>query len=222
MRAGGIVVEARTRKEVVRVAQSHYTDEPVRRYGLLLLVSLCIFAVEFTGGHLTGSLALMADAWHVFSDNMSIIVALSSLAAVRLWGANKRRADLVAAGINLGLIAAVMLAVFIAAIGRLSEPPAIESGLALLIAIATGAANVLQHYIHERAAEEHRDHTHRTVGAHILKDLKLSIGVVAGLGAVELTGITRLDPLISMGVVCWILWGTKDTALEWWRAVRHT
>ena len=71
----------------------------------MLLVTLCVAVVELVGAFLSGSLALFADAGHMFIDSAAIVVALSASYVATLPASPRRtfgyhRAEILAALIN--------------------------------------------------------------------------------------------------------------------------
>src|SRR5215213_7349504 len=98
-----------------------------RALAVVLALTAGFTAVEIVGGLLTGSLALLADAGHMLSDNVSLGVAL-----VAAWLAQRpatpeksfgyRRAGILAALANGITLVAISVWIFIEAYARLREP----------------------------------------------------------------------------------------------------
>src|ERR671927_1586918 len=99
-----------------------------RALGVVLALTASFTVVEIVGGLLTGSLALLADAGHMLSDNLSLGVALFAA-----WLAGRpatpersfgyRRAEILAALANGITLVAISVWVFVEAYSRLREPP---------------------------------------------------------------------------------------------------
>src|SRR5215211_7864476 len=94
----------------------------------VLLLTASFTVAEVVGGLLTGSLALLADAGHMLSDNLSLGLALfAAWLAQRPATPNKsfgyRRAEILAALANGVTLVAVSIWVFVEAYSRLKEPP---------------------------------------------------------------------------------------------------
>src|SRR5207342_1658458 len=101
-----------------------------RRMWVALGINLGMFGAEAVGGVITGSLAVLADAGHLLSDVGSIGLALFAAAlAARPAGARMtfgyQRSEILAALVNGLLLVGVAVAVAIAAVGRLGDPPGI-------------------------------------------------------------------------------------------------
>src|SRR5215213_6117229 len=94
-------------------------------------INVGLLLAEAVGGVITGSLAVLADAGHLLSDAGSIVLALIAARLATLPAAGRRtfgyqRSEVLAALVNGLLLVAVSVAVAIAALGRLSDPPGID------------------------------------------------------------------------------------------------
>jgi cobalt-zinc-cadmium efflux system protein len=158
-------------------------------------------AVEVVGGLLTGSLALLADAVHMLSDNVAIALAL-----VAVWLGTKpatpertfgyRRAEVLAALANGVTLVALSIWIFYAAITRLDDPPDVLGGWMLAIAVAGVAVNLATGAILLRA----RSGSLNVEAAfrHVVADLLGSIGVIVAALVILLTGRLEADPIASI------------------------
>jgi cobalt-zinc-cadmium efflux system protein len=157
--------------------------------------------VEVVGGLLTGSLALLADAGHMLSDNVSIAVALFAVwiaarppTPERTYGF--KRAEILAALANGATLVLVALWIFYEAAQRFQDPPDVLGGWMLAIAVVglfvnVGAALVLSR---PRKGSLNLEAAFR----HVLADLLGSAGVIAAALVILLTGWLYADPLISV------------------------
>lgn len=201
----------------------HHAGETVRaRNRRALAVALAVtaaFAVaEAAGGLLTGSLALIADAGHMLTDMAAL--GLSLFAA---WVAGRPstprktygyyRAEILAALVNGAALVLISLAIGWQAVTRLSDPPAVDSGPMLLVAIAGLLANVLAGAVLLRAGGESLNV--RGALLHVAGDALGSVGAI-GAGAVILTtGWQQADALASLLIAVLILLGS-------WRLLRES
>jgi cobalt-zinc-cadmium efflux system protein len=182
-----------------------------------LAINVAMLAVEAVGGVLTGSLAVLADAGHLVSDVGSIALALFAAAlATRPAGDRMtfgyQRSEILAALTNGLLLVAVAIAVAIAAVGRLGDPPQIDGlgvlGLGLFGLLGNlGATLVL-------ARGERVDVNLEGVLRHSAADAVGSLGVVLA-GAVVLAGGSPIvDPIVSLAIAALILASS-------WRLIRE-
>jgi len=179
----------------------------------VLGVAATILAVEIVGGLISGSLALMADAGHVFADNTAI--AISIVVAV-LIKKGSREDSVRSKGfyINCALLIFVALWILIEAYDRYMNPRNIISWVMITIAIIGMLGNYIQHVILHNVADEHKHQTHRALSLHVLSDLMMSVGVAVGGILIWVTGLYVLDPIISSGIALWFLWQTIKLILN--------
>ena len=103
-------------------------------------ITFTVMVAEIIGSVLTGSLALLADAGHMFTDSAGLLIALiaSSLALkpatlTRTWG--YQRAEIIAAAAQAALLLAVGGFVIVEGIRRLFEPPEVGESMMLWFGI---------------------------------------------------------------------------------------
>jgi cobalt-zinc-cadmium efflux system protein len=176
-----------------------------------------MLVAEAVGGVLTGSLAVLADAGHLLSDVGAIALALfaATLAARPAGGRmtfGYQRSEILAALTNGLLLVAVAVAVGIAAIGRLGDPPQIDGlgvlGLGLLGLLGNlGATFVLAH-------GEREDVNLEGVLRHSAADALGSLGVVVAGAFVLAGGSDAIDPIVSLLIAALILASS-------WRLIRE-
>jgi cobalt-zinc-cadmium efflux system protein len=156
---------------------------------------------EIIGGLITGSLALLADAGHMLSDNFSLGLALFAF-----WLSAKpptpersfgfKRAEILAALINGVTLVAISLWIFYEAYHRFQDPPEILGGWMMAVAVIGLLVNVAAAWVLMRSETESLN----LQGAlrHVLADLAGSAGVIAAALIIMLTGWLYADPIISV------------------------
>ena len=110
-----------------------WREDSRRRLVVAPGINVVLLLAEAVGGIVTGSLAVLADAGHLLSDVGSIVLALiaARLAARPATGRRTfgyQRSEVLAALVNGLTLVAVSVIIGIAAIGRFSDPPAVEGG----------------------------------------------------------------------------------------------
>ena len=179
-----------------------------RALAIVLALTASFTVVEIIGGLLTGSLALLADAGHMLSDNLSLGIALFAA-----WLAGKpatpdksfgyRRAEILAALVNGMTLVAVSLWVFVEAYSRLREPPDVLGTPMLAVATLGLLVNAVGAIILYRSGGESLN----VDGAmrHVLADALGSVGAMVAAAVIILTGWRYADPLISVAIGLLIL-----------------
>jgi cobalt-zinc-cadmium efflux system protein len=196
--------------------EAHAREGSRRALAIVLALTASFTVVEVVGGLLTGSLALLADAGHMLSDNLSLGLALFAA-----WLAGRpatpersfgyRRAEILAALANGVALVAVSIWIFVEAFSRLREPTEVL-GVPMLAVAALGlVVNVVGALILSRSGGESLN----VEGAmrHVVADALGSIGAMAAAGVIILTGWRYADPLISAFIGLLIL-GSSWTLLR--------
>ena len=187
-----------------------------RRTWAVIALTLVTMAAEVTAGIVFGSMALLADGWHMASHASALGITAFAYAFARRHRHNPRFTfgtgkvgDL--AGYSSALLLA-MVAVIMAyvSVQRLITPVAIHFNEAILVAVIGLAVNLAsafllreqpQHHHGEAAsAESHHDHDHnlRAAYVHVLADALTSIMAIAALAVGKFWGWTFLDPLMGI------------------------
>lgn len=183
------------------------------RYVRALLISLAVGAgfmvLEFAVGFATGSLALISDAAHMFTDVLGVGMALAAIVLARRSGPTLSRtfgmyrAEVLAALANAVLLFGVAGYVAVEAIGRITDPPEVP-GLPVLLAAAAGlVANIVSFLVLRSGAKESLNV--RGAYLEVLADLIGSVGVLLS-GAITLTtGWRYADPIIGVAIGLFVL-----------------
>jgi cobalt-zinc-cadmium efflux system protein len=182
-------------------AHVHERAESSRALAIALAITAAYTVVEVVGGIYSGSLAVLADAVHMLSDNLAIALALAAA-----WLATRpstpersygyKRAEVLAALANGVLLVALSIWIFVAAIQRLSDPPDVLGGWMLVIALVGIAVNLAAGAVlyRSRAESINVDAAFR----HVLADLLGSFGVLAAAVVILTTGWLQADPIVSI------------------------
>jgi cobalt-zinc-cadmium efflux system protein len=182
-------------------SHDHGRVESRRALAFALVLTASFTVVEVVGGVVAGSLALLADAVHMLSDNVALALAL-----VAAWLATKpatpersygyKRAEVLAALANGVMLVALAIWIFVEASIRLSDPGDVLGGWMLAIALVGLAVNVAAGVVLSRA----RSHSLNVEAAfrHVFADLLGSIGVAVAAVVILTTGWVEADPLVSI------------------------
>ena len=165
---------------------------------MVLGLTLAFTAVEIVGGILTGSLALLADAVHMLSDNVALALAL-----LAVWLAGRpstparsfgyQRAEILAALANGVILVVLAVWIFVEAWGRLMDPPDVLAGWMAVVAAVGLAVNLTAAAILARAG--HDTLNMRAALRHVIADALGSAGVLVAALVILVTGWGYADPL---------------------------
>jgi cobalt-zinc-cadmium efflux system protein len=175
--------------------------ESARALTVALALTATYTVVEVVGGILTNSLALLADAVHMLSDNVALGVALFAA-----WSAAKpatpertygyKRAEVLAALANGVTLVALAIWIFVAAIRRLDDPPDVLGSWMLVIALVGVAVNVAAAVVLGRSRA--RGLNVEAALRHVVADVLGSLGVVAAAVIILVTGRVEADAVVSI------------------------
>ncbi len=183
------------------------------RLWLAITVTLLFMAVEVVGGILTGSLALISDAGHMFTHAFALGVSLFAMIwatrpATSVVSYGYHRTEILAALINGLTLLAVTIYIVYEAIIRLINPVPVDALDMLWVALAGLCANLISAAL--LAGGQKGSLNIRSAFVHMLTDLGSSVAIVLGAGAIHFWNLIWLDPvlslLISLLIVRWS-WG---------------
>ena len=199
-----------------RIAMSHQHQLPSsynRAFALGVALNLGYVAVEAGWGFAVDSLALLADAGHNLSDVFSLLLAWgAALVANRRSTLRRsygyRRVTILAAQLSSLLLLGTILAIAWEAVSRLQAPSPTSGATVMVVAGIGVLINAATALLFLRGSSH--DLNIRGAYLHMVADAAVSLGVVVAGGLIMVTGWLWLDPLISLVVVCILLFATWD------------
>ena len=196
-------------KETVGHSHTHNTEDVSgARLFITMMLNFVIAAAEIVGGLISGSLALLSDAIHSFSDGISLVI---SHVAIRLRSRPSsarhtfgfKRAEVFAAVINSAALVVITVYLFIEAIKRFITPAPIHGQIMLVVAGIGLAANVIGTLLLRRGAKASMNI--KAAYLHLFADAISSVGVILGGVAIYLWNVYWLDPVITILIGVYIL-----------------
>ncbi len=188
-------------------------DANVPKLATALALILGFMAVEVLVGLISGSLALLSDAAHMLTDAAAIALSLVAARLARRPAAGSmtfglKRVEILSAqanGVTLLVLAAIIA---IEGVRRLVDPPEVEGGLILVVALAGIVVNLAATWVLAQA--DRRSLNVEGSFQHVLTDLYAFIGTAVAAGIILLTGFERADPIVSLIIAALMLrsgWG---------------
>ena len=171
---------------------------------LSVAAAVATIALKLAAYLLTASVGLLSDALESVVNLAGALMALAMLVVAarppdedHAYGHGK--AEYFSSVLEGTLILAAAVSIGVAAVGRLLEPRALEQiGLGLAVSIVASLLNLAVAVVLLRAGRRHRSIALEANARHLLTDVWTSAGVVAGVGAVAVTGWQRLDPVVAL------------------------
>lgn len=191
-----------------------------RRMRWALIFTALFLVAEVVGGLVSNSLALLADAGHMFTDVGALALSLFVAWFSRQPSSPEKtygylRWEILAALLNGAVLLVVSGWIVWEALARLRAPQPLEGGLMLLVAMGGLLVNAAS------AAVLHPVHQHnlnaRGAYLHVLGDLLGSVGTVAAALIVRFTGWLPADPIASLVVTLLVVrsaWGLVREAVD--------
>ena len=200
-------------------------DQPTERVNrrplaIALVITAAFLVAEVIGGLLTNSLALLADAGHMATDVAALALALFAVWLARRPATLKRsfglyRVEILAALVNAATLVLISFYIFWEAWQRLGEPPEVDSGPMLIVAIAGLLANAASAWVLMRGGGHQESLNVRGAFLHVIGDMLGSVGAIAAALVMLTTGWYLADPILSAGIGLLILWSS-------WRLLRES
>lgn len=200
----------------------HHEADPSHqgRLRVALALTAVFFVAEVVGGLVSNSLALLADAGHMFTDvgalSLSLFVAWFSRqpsAPEKTYG--YLRWEVLAAFLNGTVLLLVSAAIVWEAVGRFRAPEPLSGGLMLVVALGGLAVNAVSawilHPVHQHSLNA------RGAYLHVLGDLLGSVGTVIAALIIRWTGWLAADPIASVLVTLLVIrsaWGLVRESVD--------
>lgn len=186
-----------------------------KAFAIGVSLNIVIALVEFAFGYLADSLALVADGAHNFSDVLGLLMAWGaawlcrrSPTTGRTYG--YRRASILAALANAGLLLIVTGGIAVEAIRRFAQPQQIETTTVIWVATLGMILNGIVALMFRRG--RHNDLNVKGAFLHMAGDAVVSFGVIVAALVTLWTGWLWFDPTISLGIAAVILLAGWDLA----------
>lgn len=184
-----------------------------RRLAIALSLILGFMAVEVVAGILADSLALLSDAAHMLTDAGAIALALvaARLAARPAAGGftfGLKRAEILSAQVNGATLVALAVVILAEGIRRLIDPPSVDGGPVLVVALAGIVVNLLATWV--LVGADRRSLNVEGAFQHVLTDLFAFIATAIAGVVILATGFGRADGIAALLVAALMLrsgWG---------------
>ena len=205
-----------TRFELEELARDHdflgaSHDRNARRTLWVVALTAVMMVAEIAAGLITGSMALLADGFHMATHAGALAVAAGAYWYAKRHVANPRFTfgtgkvgDL--AGFGSALVLGIFaIAIAAESVARLFNPTQIDFGDAIVVAVIGLAVNLVsaamlqeRQHGHGHGHAHHHDHNLRAAYLHVLADALTSVGAIAALVAGRFLGWVWLDPVIAI------------------------
>ena len=188
----------------------HHSKDDVKGRNLLISIFLntLITVAQVIGGIISGSLSLLSDALHNFSDVLSLIISyVADKYAKKAASFEKtfgyKRAEIIAAFVNAASLLIVAVFLVHEAIERFLNPQDVDSNIVIWMALLGIVANGFSVLLLKKNAKENMNM--RSAYLHLLTDMSASIAVLVGGLLMKYFGWFWVDPLLTVLIAVYLL-----------------
>ena len=196
---------------------SHSHNVSGKNLFITIILNIIITLSQIIGGILSGSLALMSDALHNFSDVLALVltywtnkIAKKDKNNYKTFG--YKRAEILATLFNSATLIAIAIYLIIESIDKFFNPQSVDSTLVIglgILSIILNAASVL--LVKDDA---HNNMNVKAAYLHLLTDVMTSVAVVIGGLLMYFYNIFWVDPLISLLIAFYLIKASYSLLLE--------
>ena len=213
----------------------HAHERNERRTRWVVLLSAVMMVAEIAVGTITGSMALIADGWHMATHTLALGISALAYWLARRWSNDPRysfgtgKLGSLAGFASALALAAVAIGIAVESSIRFFEPRSVAYGEAIVVAVIGLVVNLVSaallghghddhghEHEHEHRHDHHHDHNLRSAYLHVLADALTSVLAIAALAAGMFLGWSFLDPAVGLvGAVVILRWSfglIRDTS----------
>ncbi len=224
----------RWRQDRAPLPAEHHASE--RKARIVFALTVATMVIELVAGWLTGSMALLADGWHMGSHAAALGIAAFAYSFARRHAESERfsfgtgKVSALAGFASALLLAVVAVLMAVESVQRLLQPVTVRFDEAMVVAVLGLAVNVASalllsggrtaghdHDHHGHDHGHHHDHNLRAAYLHVVADALTSVLAIVALAAGKWLGWVWLDPAVAIAgsvLIGWWAWGLlKSTGL---------
>lgn len=197
------------------MAHHHHKSSQVKTtyLAISILLNVLITIAQAIGGFVSGSLSLLSDALHNFSDVLSLLISfIANKLARKKASYNKtfgyKRAEIIAAFINAATLVVVAVILIIESIKRFIAPQEIESGLVIWLAalgiVANGISVLLLH------KDANKNMNMKSAYLHLFTDMAASVAVLVGGLLMKFYQMWWVDSFLTLAIAIYLIFVGYD------------
>jgi len=187
---------------------NHNGDISPIRLIITIILNFIISITEIIGGILSGSLSLISDALHNFSDGIAVIISYIAIKLNRKpkdyqYTFGYKRAEIIAAIFNASVLIGISLYLFFEAYNRFVNPQEIKGGMMIIVAGIGLVANVIGTLLLKPGSKNNMNI--RSAYLHLLSDAISSMAVIIGGVFIFYYNIYWIDPILTVLISLYII-----------------
>ena len=195
----------------------HHSEFKGRNLIISILLNILITIAQIIGGLISGSLALLSDALHNFSDVLSLVISyvanrLTKKDASLFKTFGYERAEILAAFVNAATLIIVAVLLIIEAIRRFKAPEEIESNLVIWLSFIAIIANGLSVLLLKKDSKTNMNI--KSAYLHLFTDMLASVAVLIGGLLMKYYQIFWIDSVLTLVIALYLIWVGFDLLKE--------
>ncbi|WP_299115673.1 cation diffusion facilitator family transporter [uncultured Winogradskyella sp.] len=185
-----------------------HKDVNGRNLLISIILNIAITIAQIIGGIISGSLALLSDALHNFSDVISLVISYIANKLVKRKASIKRtfgykRAEILAAFINASTLVIVAILLIFEATERFQNPQQIESNLVIWLSIIAILGNGFSVLLLKNNADDNMNM--KSAYLHLLTDMMASIAVLIGGLLMKYYQVYWVDSALTLVIALYLI-----------------
>ena len=192
---------------------AHHHEHNTKNIGITILLNTIITVAQIIGGIISGSMALLSDAMHNFSDVLALII---SYIAKKLYVKENtlnhtfgyKRAEILAAFINSATLIIIAVILIVKSIERFANPHDIQGNIVIYLAALSILLNGLSVLLIKKESKESMNI--RSAYLHLFTDMLTSIAVLAGGFFIKYLGWDWIDGVLSLSIAAYLIYSSWE------------
>jgi cobalt-zinc-cadmium efflux system protein len=173
-----------------------------------IILNILITLSQVIGGIVSGSLALLSDALHNFTDVLSLIISFVANRLVQKKASYQRtfgykRSEIMAAFINAASLIVIAVLLIVEAIERFRNPQEVESKLVIALSIVAIIGNGFSVLLLQRNSKDNMNL--RAAYLHLLTDMMASVAVLVGGLLMKFYQIYWIDSVLTLAIAVYLI-----------------
>lgn len=191
----------------------HHHEHNTKNIGITILLNTVITVAQIIGGIISGSMALLSDAMHNFSDVLALIISyIAKKLYVKENTLNRtfgyKRAEILAAFINSATLIIIAVILIVKSIERFANPQDIHGNIVIYLAVLSILLNGLSVLLIKKDSKKSMNI--RSAYLHLFTDMLTSIAVLVGGFFIKYLGWNWIDNVLSLGIATYLIYSSWE------------
>ncbi len=179
-----------------------------KNMAVAIFLNILITVGQIIGGLISGSVALLTDALHNFSDVVSLLLSYITNRIAKRESTTKqtfgfKRAEILSAFVNAAVLIGIAVFLIVEAAQRFFQPHEIKSDLVIWFALGSIVINFISVLMLQKDAKESMNI--KSAYLHLLTDVMTSVVVLVGGLLMKFYAVFWIDPLLSIGIALYLI-----------------